>query len=205
MEDMKKFEEKAIKRYYGESGIIDLLIGIVSLLVSLGVYYDITFMGVIFILVIMGLSRHLRKTVIIPRLGYAEFTLLNSQKVKRSLRIIVLAIILFVLAVTRIAHFLLSSRYDPLVLVPQTRIFIMMAILLFVIGLAVSRIIILKLYHLFIYCTLFLIIGIIGIVMQIPHTLFWGGLVISFLGIALGLPKILSFLKRYPIIEDKDE
>ena len=54
MDKMQKFEEAAIKRYYGDSGVVDLLIGVVALIVSLGVYFKISYFGAIALIAMLA-------------------------------------------------------------------------------------------------------------------------------------------------------
>ncbi|MCF7920657.1 MAG: hypothetical protein K9N06_12160 [Candidatus Cloacimonetes bacterium] len=200
MENIKELEKKVIKRYYGESGLVDLLIGIVSILVFLGIYYKVTYFGAIAVLGILLLSKHLRKAIILPRLGFAEFNLLNSQKAKLRLTLILSAF-----TAIGIVYFFLASRMGAAMAEQHNRVLILMTIWVMVIGLAVYKIVIMRIYHLFIYCFAMLAIAIRGIILELPDTLLWGSLFMCLLGITIGLPKVLSFMKRYPILENDDE
>ncbi len=200
MNEIKKFEEQAIKRYYGESGIVDLIIGIISLFVSLAIYYKITFFGAIIVIMIFGLNRLLRKLILFPRLGYAEFIQLKAKKRKQ--RLIIFFLILLILGLLADFSFGLQTGHFSYFSISNM---IILAAMLLVIGLIIYRILFFKIYHLFIYCITLLVISALGLILRMPNTLFWGGLVMCFLGLMIGLLKTVSFMKRYPVLVENDE
>ncbi|MDP8220742.1 MAG: hypothetical protein P9X26_05320 [Candidatus Stygibacter frigidus] len=200
MEDSKIFASQTIKRYYGESGVIDLLIGIIALLFSLGNYYELTFTVPILIVIMFGLNRYLRKIIIQPRLGFAEFSILKTNKRKRNKRIFIL-----ILAILIFSLYYILSHSEMIAVKDNTSMYLLCLIALITIGFAAYRIMVFHTYRLFIYCAVMLIIFVLGLVVKLNHTLFWGGLVMGFLGIIIGLPLIFRFIKRYPVLDKEDE
>jgi len=194
------FARQTIKRYYGESGVIDLIIGIISVLFSLGNYFELTYTVPILIVIMYGLSKYLRKVIVQPRFGFAEFSILKSNKRKRNKRIFILIISFLIFSL-----YYILSRSDMIADKENTPMYLLCFIALITIGLAAYRIMVFHTYRLFIYCAVLLIIFVLGIIVKLPHTLFWGGLAMGILGIAIGLPIIFSFIKRYPVLDNEDE
>lgn len=193
MEDVKKFEEKAIRRYYGESGIIDLLIGIASLIISVGIYFEFQYIVVFAFPIIALLSRYFRKKLIFPRLGQVEFKSLNQKKLQKELgNLILIPIIPFILILIFVPE-------------PQGHMYAFSILLIMLIGQALYRILNYKLSRMFIYFFVFMISISLLLITQQYEYLIGGGLLISIVGMGLGLPLTLRFLKRYPILEGDEE
>jgi hypothetical protein len=191
--EKKRFERQAIKRYYGESGMIDLLIGIASLILSIGMYYDFTYIAVLDIMIIAILNRYLRKKMILPRLGQVEFKYLNKKKLQKHLGNLILIPVVPIILV--------------LIFVPEPLCHLLSLILMFIllIGQAVYRILIYKVYRMFIYLFVFVITFSIMLIMDQVELFVWGGLIMSIMGIAIGLKLVLRFLERNPVLENVDE
>ena len=191
--ERKRFEGQAIKRYYGDSGIIDLLIGIASLIVSLGMYYEFTYIVVVAILIIALLSKYLHKKMIYPRLGQVEFKYLNKKKIQKQLGNLILITVLPIIPIL---------IFFP---EPQRHLFSLIAMFILLIGQALYRILIYKIYRLFLYLFVFTISFYFTLIMQQVEIFVWGGVIISVIGIGIGLPMTFNFLKRNPVLENVDE
>ncbi|MCF7920658.1 MAG: hypothetical protein K9N06_12165 [Candidatus Cloacimonetes bacterium] len=191
--ETKRFERQAIKRYYGESGIIDLLIGVASLILSIGIYYEFQYIAIPDILIITYLNRYLRKKLLFPRLGQVEFKHLNKKKVKNQEANVLLTGALLIILI--IIFFPEPERYW----------FASSLMLITLISLAIYKILIYKVYRFFIYFFLFIISIYLLLITKQYDIFVCGGLIISAIGISIGLPMILRFLSRYPALEDRDE
>lgn len=197
--EISKFENLAIKRYYGDSGIVDLVICLAALSISLMVYFGYLFLLVVYFLVLFGFGLA-HNLLVKPRLGYAEFHKLHSKKNQ-----LAFGIYTFIFMIMGGLLYLLLHKFFPY---PEKKIADIMAWIphiTFWFGVSVLGIIRYRIFHLLIYLLALLILIILGFWIKLSHMLLWGGILISCIALVTGFAKLMIFMKHYPILKVENE
>jgi len=188
--DLKAIEKKAFISYH-QDGLSDIIVGLALLLTGFSLIYDISTLAIIFICVLVPLGTSLRKSIIVPRIGFVKFSKARLTR-KNRLMIIALSATFIVGVFNFIAFGGEQSAWKEFVrnleLVPFG---IVAAFIMALVGylFAIDRLIVYALLT----AGSFVAFHLLGI--PPPTNFFLLGIVI----LATGVILLLSFLRKYPL------
>jgi len=187
-------EKQLVRRYYVESGILEIATGLTAFLGSAMVYCGIVIWLGVYFMMILSLTV-LHKVIVLKHIEQRELELLRSHKKAIEPRIVINFFIFIILGglliliqprlITNPDRWLLNIlHYLPWVFVT--------------IGIALSGIIYYKLDQVLYILVIIFAVCVLEIAFDIPQALLNMCLVIGFFGLLKGLLKLIRFLKHNP-------